>query len=605
VRRLVVFGVLLLVACGGSSPPPPDAGLDAGADAGPGPDAEVDAGPGEVTLTVTVTGDGPGRVVSTPVGIDCNEACTATFAPGAVVTLAVTPGAGAVLGAWGGAGSACSGATCTLTLSADAQVSVALWRHYTLTVEATGDGLGVVTVGEARCQGRCEVEVLSNTQLNLQALPGAGSDFGGWSGACSGPDPLCRVGVTGDLFVRPLFTARTPQLSGGEAHFCALLRPDSVRCWGRGSRGRLGRQSDEDLGDDEAVAAQGDLPLGFDVAQVSAGGAHTCVLSTAGKVRCWGANGDGQLGQGNTVDVGQAGGAAPADLPDVDLGPEAAVQVSAGGAHTCALMASGKLRCWGRGAEGQLGYGDTLGVGDGVGLDVSAAGEVDAGGEVRFVSAGGQHTCAVYAGGDVRCWGANDLGQAGYAAGSSSPAGLEPLPLGAPALQVHAGARHTCVRFEDGRVKCFGDNRRGQLGDGTTDQVGGPGGLPVETAITVGLDPDRAVEVAVGGAHGCATLTNGNVRCWGAGTSGATGYEATDDALAPLGPVALPTGGRHPVALAALDATTCLIQRFGAGVSDYALLCWGDGAHGTRASGDTAAAGDRPGTMPPAASSLY
>ena len=566
-----------------------------------------------VTLTVELDGDGLGRVVSDPPGIDCNETCSAAFDPGAVVTLTAVPGAGATLGAWG-KGAACDGPTCVVTLAADLTASVEFWRSYTLIIEATGDGLGVVSVdGQRRCQGRCELTVRSNTQVELLALPGAGSNFVGWAGACSGPDPLCRVGVASDAFLRPFFEVRTPQLDGGGDHLCALVHTDAVRCWGRGDRGQLGWQSDDDLGDDESVIARGDLPLGFEVAEISAGGAHSCALSTAGKVRCWGANDDGQLGQGDTTAVGLAGGAAPGAIPDVDLGGEPALQVSAGGAHTCALMASGKLRCWGRGAEGQLGYGDARSVGDGVGPSPAEAGEVDVGGEVRAVAAGASHTCAVLAGGGVRCWGANAFGQLGYAVagnvgdGSAAgpvPSALEALPLGAPAARVYAGARHTCAQLVDGRIKCFGDNRRGQLGDGTTDQVGGAGGLPVETAIDVLLGGDRVVEAALGDGHGCVILLNGNVRCWGAGTSGATGYEATADESAPRGAVTL-IGGQRAVTLAAARATTCVVTRYGQGINDYAVLCFGEGEHGALATGATADVGDRPGTMPPSPGSVY
>lgn len=605
--------LLFASACGSDPEPPPDAGpADAGADAGIMDAMPVDAGPLTVTLQVDFEGDGLGRVVSTPAGLDCNEDCTVEFEPGLEVTLTATAAQGVVFVGWTGAGCDTS-PSCTVTLDADLRLSAKFSRFFTLTVEPVGEGLGAVDVQDgARCVGSCDLPVLSDTLVIVHAVPAAGVEFVGWTGACSGPDPECRVGINGNKFLRPFFEVKVPQVAGGDGHFCALIRADTLRCWGRGAEGQLGWQSDENIGDDEAVRDQGALQTGVQVMQVDLGGAHTCVLGRSGEVRCWGDNAYGQLGQGSLQSVGGASDPAPADAPNVDLGGPA-MQVAAGGAHTCALMMSGGVRCWGRGAEGQLGYGNAAQVGDGVGLSPAEAGDVPLGAPATFVAAGGQHSCAVLVGGQVKCWGSNAKGQLGYAfggqagdgtAGRAVPADLEALPLGAPVQALELAEGHSCVRYEDRRVRCFGDNSHGQLGDGDTQQVGGAGGLSLDTGIDVLLGQDRVVDLAVGASHACVSLQDGSVRCWGSGAQGATGSEAVRDESTPLLPVSL-IAGHRAVALASARQTTCLATRFGQAVTDAAVLCWGSGQDGALASGSTTNVGDRPGTMPPAPSSVY
>jgi alpha-tubulin suppressor-like RCC1 family protein len=125
-------------------------------------------------------------------------------------------------------------------------------------------------------------------------------------------------------------------------------------------------------GDDEtpveaaAAGFGGDVDVGGPVIQIAAGDIHTCALLATGKVRCWGGNDDGLLGYGHTLDLGDDETPAEAAAGvggDVDVGGPA-VQLAAGGNHTCALLATGAVRCWGFGFRGQLGYGDQSTIGD-------------------------------------------------------------------------------------------------------------------------------------------------------------------------------------------------------------------------------------------------
>jgi len=122
------------------------------------------------------------------------------------------------------------------------------------------------------------------------------------------------------------------------------------------------------------------------VGALASGGYHTCVLTQAGGVRCWGRNDYGQLGDGTHAD--RATPPAADVLADVQM-------VSAGLHHTCALMNSGKVRCWGRNDYGQLGDGTQENRATPPAADVLTDG--------KSVAAGGQHTCVLTQAGGVRC----------------------------------------------------------------------------------------------------------------------------------------------------------------------------------------------------------
>jgi hypothetical protein len=135
----------------------------------------------------------------------------------------------------------------------------------------------------------------------------------------------------------------------------------AVRCWGRGGSGELGYGNTNKIGDNEAPASAGDVNVGGVVVQVAAGEDHTCARLSTGAVRCWGNNGTGQLGYGNTATIGD--NEAPASAGDVNVGG-AVAQLALGGEHVCALLTDGAVRCWGNNGTGQLGYGNISNVGD-------------------------------------------------------------------------------------------------------------------------------------------------------------------------------------------------------------------------------------------------
>lgn len=167
----------------------------------------------------------------------------------------------------------------------------------------------------------------------------------------------------------------------GDAHSCALLDDRTVKCWGKNDHGQLG------LGDTGHrgwnLWQMGDalpvVPLGAAVQAIAAGADHSCALLVDGRVKCWGKNDAGQLGQGNTSDLGDQPGELEALAP-VDLGPgEKAVAIDVG-THSCALLASGGIKCWGSNSAGELGQGDTRSRGDLPGSLGAALPAIDLGG---------------------------------------------------------------------------------------------------------------------------------------------------------------------------------------------------------------------------------
>jgi alpha-tubulin suppressor-like RCC1 family protein len=187
-----------------------------------------------------------------------------------------------------------------------------------------------------------------------------------------------------------------------------LLDNKKVRCWGSGAMGELGAGSTETIGDNEYPSLQPVVNVGGDVLEISAGGHQTCAVLADHTVRCWGQGSDGRLGQG-TVNIGD--NEVPAQTQVVSVGG-AVKHISTGAHHTCAVLANGTVRCWGRGTDGRLGYGNIITIGDNE--TPASAGNVLIGGAALEVRAGGLHTCTRLSNDTLRCWGGAHVGQLGY-----------------------------------------------------------------------------------------------------------------------------------------------------------------------------------------------
>jgi alpha-tubulin suppressor-like RCC1 family protein len=323
------------------------------------------------------------------------------------------------------------------------------------------------------------------------------------------------TGQMGDLLPAvALGTGRTAlQISVGSQHSCALLDNHSVKCWGRGTYGKLGIGSTATIG--IAAGEMGDslvavvFAAGRSARSIAAGSNHTCAILDNASVVCWGRGSSGQLGQGAISNIGYSGSATVASTPAIDLGSgRTALAISAGDAHTCAILDNAAVKCWGSGGNGRLGSGATANLGDGAGEMGRLPGTVNIGADrtARAISAGIAHTCAVLDNATVKCWGNGASGNLGY--GNQNNVGDNPnqmgtnlaavaLGTGRTALAISAGGAHTCAVLDDATLKCWGDGSSGQLGSS---------GI---AAIGASSDPDEMGDslavVALGGSVDTAT----------------------------------------------------------------------------------------------------
>jgi alpha-tubulin suppressor-like RCC1 family protein len=251
-----------------------------------------------------------------------------------------------------------------------------------------------------------------------------------------GDVPVAVSGLTGAV-----------ALAAGYGHTCALLADATMRCWGENREGQLGNGTTADPGTAHPVAVSGITG----VTAFTTGAYHTCAVLGDGTLKCWGRNGDGELGDGTWT---------TSSTPRPVNGLTGVAAVSGGGAHTCAVLSDGTVQCWGENEFGQLGDGTTTGSLIPVlvrGINSAVA-----------VSAGWRHTCALLGDGSVQCWGQNDLGQLGDGTTTNR---TTPVPVSAVtgAVAVTAGWwHHSCALLGDGTVRCWGENEWGQLGNGTT-----------------------------------------------------------------------------------------------------------------------------------------
>ncbi len=257
-----------------------------------------------------------------------------------------------------------------------------------------------------------------------------------------------RSNSTTPLDVKGLKQGVSYVAAGGNST-CARTTAGGVKCWGDNDHGQLG----DGTGTTRLTAVDvGGLTSG--VSAISVGFAHACALSGGG-VKCWGDNTWGGLGDGTTNNNGNA-----VDVTGLTSGVAA---ISAGAGYTCALMTAGGVKCWGNDGNGQLGDGTTNSSStpvDVVGLSSGVAG--------IFASATGFHTCALMTTGGIKCWGSNNFGELGdgTTTGSSTPVDVPSLPSGVASVTV--GAYHTCALLITGHLRCWGRNDKGELGDGTT-----------------------------------------------------------------------------------------------------------------------------------------
>jgi alpha-tubulin suppressor-like RCC1 family protein len=298
----------------------------------------------------------------------------------------------------------------------------------------------------------------------------------------------------------------------GYYHSCALLTNSQVRCWGYNSNGQLGNNDDDDATTAVVVRNGADTGPLRNVVQLALGDYHTCALLESRQVRCWGYGTYGQIGNGETDDV-----ALPTVVENVaGTGPlQSAIRISAESDGACALLANRQLRCWGEDDYGQLGNGLPEAASD-LPVVVKGVGGNGVLSDIAGLGGGYDNNCAWTRSGQGRCWGYQGDGALGNNSASNSPVPVvvrnaqNGLPL-TGITQLSQGGYQGCARLTNGQARCWGDNTEGALGTGgTTDN---------RRAVTVRLPNGRAltgvVDIEAAAYATCALLSSGKVRCWG------------------------------------------------------------------------------------------
>ncbi|CAE7792187.1 HERC1, partial [Symbiodinium sp. CCMP2456] len=312
------------------------------------------------------------------------------------------------------------------------------------------------------------------------------------------------------------------QACGGANHTCAVLQGGSLKCWGSNFHGQIGSGNTTGLGDDPDEMGEWlpavDLGNGTKASQVACGSSHTCVLLHDGAIKCFGYNGDGQLGLGDSMNRGEQSWQMGDALPTLDLGSFRATQVTAGFRTSCALSSEGVV-CWGR----QFPSWEIVG-------NVSSLATIGFELEATQIGIGEQHACIRLADGRMRCWGHNEDGQLGLGDTVSREAHeAADVDLGFPTTQIFVGSHHSCAILQDERTLCWGRNRDRELGRGTAIPIyNSPG------EVLVG----KAESLSMGDGHICFLQSGGAISCFGANDHGQLGVpmgeESAEDGAALL-----------------------------------------------------------------------
>jgi alpha-tubulin suppressor-like RCC1 family protein len=294
-------------------------------------------------------------------------------------------------------------------------------------------------------------------------------------------------------------------ISAGGLHTCALTSTGAVKCWGLNVNGRLGdgtlikRSTPTDV-----------VGLTSGVKQINAGSANTCAVLASGALQCWGSNQYGEIGDGTTTDR-----LTPTNVVGLASGVAAVTNT---GPHTCAVLTTGSVRCWGFNGRGQLGDGtttDRLTPTPVVGLS-----------DVAFVSAGAYHTCAALKAGGAMCWGENFFGALGNGATRVfvNPTPIPVVGLSGVLSRISAAIYHTCATTDVGSAKCWGLNSDGELGNGTL--------VNATTPVDVSTLSSGVLDISAGFNFTCARLETG-VKCWGYNANGQLGDGTTNRSALP------------------------------------------------------------------------
>lgn len=401
-------------------------------------------------------------------------------------------------------------------------------------------GAGLL-LGTGSCLTGVPFECATDTQCTADGTRGVCEP----TGFCSLPDASCLSGrryddsavggLSGSCVVRGCFLT----LAASSTHTCGVVQ-GRAQCWGANGRGQLGNgnQTDSD--------APGSVSLLTDVRNIDVGSNFSCAVSDATTAHCWGAGDAGQLGNAAFEDA-----AAPQRVDTEDCG-DPLVSVSAGDAHACGITNERDVCCWGESDSGRLG--------GSVGGLLSKGRPVAGLPTVARVSSGGAHTCAIDTGDNLWCWGDNSSGQLGT--GGSPISSAQPLMVGLAGVHdVSTGDNHTCAVTFDDKLHCWGADTNGQLGDGSAGDM---------SQSPAQVDLEQVASVSAGSRHTCARLADHRVMCWGFGADGQLGDGSASSASSPTEVAGV--GDAYDLVVG--DVHSCAVQ------GDGVAVCWGANANG-------------------------
>jgi alpha-tubulin suppressor-like RCC1 family protein len=352
-------------------------------------------------------------------------------------------------------------------------------------------------------------------------------------------------------------------IDAGSYHTCAITTTEIPYCWGFSQDGEVGNGATTVSMVPTAVSG------GLNFRQISGGKYHSCAVTLGGDGYCWGRNTEGQLG---------------APVPVRSLSPILNARavtfgsISVGLDHSCGLTLSGVALCWGANiaAAHQLGFVTET-------ASVDTVGYVGTNQLFQRIASGGLHTCALNTANEAYCWGFNDQGQHGNGStitiapdtAAAAPPWVLPVFGGLTFDSITAGYKHTCGLTSAGAAHCWGDNRFGQLGDGTTTRSLVP--VPVAGGLTF-------VALSAGFYHTCGITTANQAYCWGRNApnslqesvGGQLGDGTTTNRPSPTAVA----GGLSFRSISAGEVTTCGIT------TSSVAYCWGDNEYGQLGTGD-------------------
>ena len=345
--------------------------------------------------------------------------------------------------------------------------------------------------------------------------------------------------ITSSSTVGPVIAARWAQMG-------AILANGTVKFWGRNTYGQLGQGNTTQIGDNSNEMGDNlsaiDLGSGRTATAIASGRYTAMAILDNGTVKAWGWANRGALGQGNTNNIGNEADEMGDNLSAIDLGTgRTAIGIDAGIYHAGAVLDNGTVKVWGYNTYGQCGQGNTNNIGDGadeMGDNLSAV-DLGTGRTATAISLGAYHTVVLLDNGTVKAWGYNPYGECGQGnttrigdGGNEMGDNLSAIDLGTgrTATAIAAGIYHTVALLDNGTVKAWGQNSRGQLGQGHTNNIGDGADEMGDNLSAVDLGTGRtATAIACGYYNSIVRLDDGTIKVWGDGRHGQLGQGNTNN----------------------------------------------------------------------------